>query len=285
MMTCEDVNECAISPLLCAFRCINTFGGYECMCPGGYTLRENQRMCQDLDECSEGLHDCESRGMTCKNLIGTFMCVCPSGMVRHLDNEVCEGKERVYSTLIGLFNGDVLPIHCVYRCSLSVLPLSLDYREGFCFTEVLMTMCQMSSSSRTPTTKSQCCCDGGRGWGNQCELCPLAGTAGYRKLCPHGPGYATDGMDIDECKVIPDTCKNGRCINTMGSYRCHCKLGYTSTITGMACVDLDECVMSPKPCNFICKNTEGSYTCSCPRGYVLQEDGRTCKGTGKLQFP
>lgn len=112
-------------------------------------------------------------------------------------------------------------------------------------------------------------------------------------------------------------CKNGKCINTMGSFKCHCSPGYTATITGTACVgetplicintskqfflypheytvytalncyinyislifsDLDECVMSPKPCNFICKNTEGSYICSCPRGYVLQEDGRTCKG-------
>ena len=73
-----------------------------------------------------------------------------------------------------------------------------DYREGFCFTEVLQTMCQMSSSSRTKSTKSQCCCDGGRGWGNQCELCPLPGTAHYKKLCPHGPGYATDGTGEEE---------------------------------------------------------------------------------------
>lgn len=44
--------------------------------------------------------------------------------------------------------------------------------------------------------------------------------------------------------------------------------------------DMDECALSPKPCNFLCKNTEGSYLCSCPRGYSLQPDGKTCKGGG-----
>jgi len=54
----------------------------------------------------------------------------------------------------------------------------------------------MASSSRNLVTKSECCCDGGRGWGNQCELCPLPGTTQYKKLCPHGPGYTTDGRGI-----------------------------------------------------------------------------------------
>ncbi|KAI1905149.1 hypothetical protein AGOR_G00013160 [Albula goreensis] len=290
MMTCEDINECGQNPLLCAFRCINTFGSYECTCPGGYTLREDRRMCQDLDECAEGLHDCESRGMECKNLIGTFMCVCPLGMVRRPDDEVCQDENECRTRPGICENGRCVNTIGSYMCECgdgfqvdSTRTQCLDYREAFCFTEVLQTMCQMSSSSRSPSTKSQCCCDGGRGWGNQCELCPLPGTAQYKKLCPHGRGYATDGTDIDECKIMPNLCKNGRCINTMGSYRCHCKQGYTNDITGTACVDVDECSMSPKPCNFICKNTEGSYTCSCPRGYLLQEDGRTCKDLDECQ--
>ncbi|XP_041916071.1 fibrillin-2-like [Alosa sapidissima] len=290
MMTCEDINECGQNPLLCAFRCINTFGSYECSCPAGYTLREDGRMCKDLDECAEGLHDCESRGMACKNLIGTFMCVCPVGMTRRLDDELCQDENECRTKPGICENGRCVNTIGSYMCECgegfqpdSTRTQCLDYREGFCFTEVLQTMCQMSSSSRTPSTKSQCCCDGGRGWGNQCELCPLPGTAKYKKLCPHGHGYATDGRDIDECKLIPDVCKNGKCINTMGSYKCHCKPGYTASISGTACDDQDECSMSPKPCNFICKNTEGSYACSCPRGYTLQEDGRTCKDLDECQ--
>lgn len=45
-----DINECSQNPLLCAFRCVNTFGSYECMCPGGYVLRDDQRMCRGEKE-------------------------------------------------------------------------------------------------------------------------------------------------------------------------------------------------------------------------------------------
>ncbi|KAF2988518.1 hypothetical protein EK904_004866 [Melospiza melodia maxima] len=97
----EDINECSLNPLLCAFRCINTFGSYECTCPSGYALREDRRMCRDLDECAEGLHDCESRGMLCKNLIGTFMCICPPGMQRRPDGEGCTGTRGIPGAFLG----------------------------------------------------------------------------------------------------------------------------------------------------------------------------------------
>lgn len=41
-----DINECAQNPLLCAFRCVNVFGSYECKCPTGYVLRDDKRMCK-----------------------------------------------------------------------------------------------------------------------------------------------------------------------------------------------------------------------------------------------
>ncbi|XDV53686.1 hypothetical protein PO909_022122 [Leuciscus waleckii] len=144
-------------------------------------------------------------------------------------------------------------------------------------------MCEMSSSRRAPVSRSQCCCSGGRGWGEQCDLCPLPDTASLKKLCPYGHGYATDGSDIDECKLIPGVCVKGVCFNTMGSYRCHCELGYMASTAGTMCVDVDECGLSPKPCNFLCKNSEGSYACSCPRGYMLQDDHRTCKDVDECQ--
>uniref|UniRef100_A0A803TRF1 Fibrillin-2 n=1 Tax=Anolis carolinensis TaxID=28377 RepID=A0A803TRF1_ANOCA len=290
MMNCEDINECAQNPLLCAFRCINTYGLYECTCPVGYELREDQKMCKDLDECAEGLHDCESRGMMCKNLIGTFMCICPPGMTRRPDGEGCMDENECRTKPGICENGRCINVIGSYRCDCNEGFQSspsgtecIDNRQGFCFAEVLQTMCQMASSSHNLVTKSECCCDGGRGWGNQCEICPLPGTTQYKKLCPHGPGYTTDGRDIDECKVMPNLCRHGQCINTMGSFSCLCKVGYTTDISGTSCMDLDECSQSPKPCNFICKNTEGSYQCSCPRGYILQEDGKTCRDLDECQ--
>ncbi|KAL1266091.1 hypothetical protein QQF64_001766, partial [Cirrhinus molitorella] len=290
MMSCEDVNECSQNPLLCAFRCINTFGAYECSCPSGYTLREDGRMCQDVDECANDLHDCDSRGMECNNLIGTFMCVCPAGKIRRMNDDVCQDENECLTQPGVCENGRCVNTVGSYTCECgagfradSTGVQCLDYRKGLCFTEVLHTMCQMSSSGRVPVSRSQCCCNGGGGWGDQCELCPLPATTSYKKLCPYGHGYTSDGTDIDECKLIPGVCANGVCINIMGSYRCHCKPGFVASAAGSACLDVDECGMSPKPCNFICKNTEGSYACSCPRGYTLQDDSRTCRDVDECQ--
>lgn len=86
---------------------------------------------------------------------------------------------------LGLSLSQILTLCPYSRCP--------DTRQGFCFTEVLQTMCQMSSTNRNLVTKSECCCNSGRSWGPQCELCPLPGTAQYKKMCPHGPGYSTDG--------------------------------------------------------------------------------------------
>ncbi|KAJ8252437.1 hypothetical protein COCON_G00217490 [Conger conger] len=284
MMTCEDVNECSQNPLLCAFRCVNTEGSYECKCPTGYVLRDDGRMCKDQDECEEGIHDCDSKGMTCKNLIGTFMCICSPGYIpqpsrdRCMDLNECSAKPGI------CVNGRCQNIIGSYRCSCNdgfianpTQTECIDNRQGFCFTEVLQTLCQKSSSSRVSVSKSECCCNSGRGWGPTCELCPLSGTKTFKKLCPLGPGYGIDGKDIDECRIMDNLCRNGQCVNTLGSYNCICKPGYTTHITRTTCVDVDECTQAPKPCNFICKNTDGGYQCSCPRGYLLQEDGKSCK--------
>lgn len=284
MMTCEDINECSQNPLLCAFRCVNTYGSYECKCPTGYVLREDRRMCKDQDECADELDDCQSRGMTCKNLIGTYMCICPEGYTRKPNGEGCMDLNECTAKPGICENGRCENTVGSYRCrcdqGFEPSPTQtecFDIRQGFCFTEVLQTLCQMSSSNRVSVTKSECCCDGGRGWGQSCELCPLPGTTQYKKMCPQGPGYTTDGQDINECKVMGNLCKNGRCVNTEGSYKCVCSPGYTTDISGTICVDVDECVQAPKPCNFICKNVEGGYLCSCPRGYILQEDRKSCR--------
>uniref|UniRef100_A0A8C3G947 Fibrillin-1 n=1 Tax=Cyclopterus lumpus TaxID=8103 RepID=A0A8C3G947_CYCLU len=284
MMTCEDINECSQNPLLCAFRCINVVGSYQCKCPTGYVLREDKRMCKDQNECEDGIDDCASRGMTCKNLIGTYMCICSPGYTRQpggdgcMDLNECTAKPGTCKN--GRCENTVGSFRC--RCDQGFLanPTQtecIDNREGFCFTEVLTTLCQMTSSNRNLVTKSECCCDGGRGWGTNCELCPLPGTTHYKKMCPLGPGFTTDGRDIDECRVMGNLCRNGQCLNTLGSYTCNCKPGYSTDISSTLCVDVDECIQAPKPCNFICKNTEGGYLCSCPRGYILQEDGKSCR--------
>uniref|UniRef100_A0A3P9AJ59 Fibrillin 2b n=1 Tax=Esox lucius TaxID=8010 RepID=A0A3P9AJ59_ESOLU len=334
MMTCEDINECSLNPLLCAFRCVNTFGSYECMCPSGYVLRDDHRMCRDQDECSEGLDDCESKGMSCKNLIGTFMCICPLGMQRRPDGEGCMDLNECRAKPGICKNGRCENRVGSYRCvcnegfqASSTETECIDNRQGFCFMEVLQTMCQQGSTNRNSVTKSECCCNVGRGWGPQCELCPLPGTVQYKRMCPQGPGYTTDGRgwkeilvmplrrtecdwvivlrraegdwvivlrraegdwvnvcvcvylpavvpDINECKVMPDLCKNGQCINTIGSFRCHCNVGYTADFTNN-----NECNGQNSVCGSraSCVNTPGSFNCDCGKGFSLDSTGIECE--------
>lgn len=39
--------------------------------------------------------------------------------------------------------------------------------------------------------------------------------------------------DVDECEKNP--CTGGECINNQGSYTCHCRAGYQSTLTRTEC--------------------------------------------------
>lgn len=45
--------------------------------------------------------------------------------------------------------------------------------------------------------------------------------------------------DINECEIYPDICKNGRCVNTDGSFRCECPPGFTLDHTGTECRGID----------------------------------------------
>ena len=43
-------------------------------------------------------------------------------------------------------------------------------------------------------------------------------------------------VDINECADNPDLCRNGKCVNTDGSFRCDCLPGYKLDNTGSQCV-------------------------------------------------
>nr|XP_023420605.1 fibrillin-3 [Cavia porcellus] len=283
--TCKDIDECSLNPLLCAFRCRNTEGSYLCTCPAGYALREDGATCRDVDECADTSQDCQARGMLCKNLIGTFECICPVGMrPQPGSGEGCTDEDECHTQPSICTHG-----HCVntvgsFRCDCHkgfqpspTLTECLDVRQGLCFSEVLQAVCLAHWSSGEAVSRAMCCCGGGRGWGPSCELCPLPSTSAYKKLCPHGSGYSAEGRDVDECRVLAHLCTHGECINSIGSFHCHCQAGYRPDTTATACLDVDECSQDPKPCSFHCKNTEGSFLCTCPRGYLLEEDGQACK--------
>lgn len=51
------------------------------------------------------------------------------------------------------------------------------------------------------------------------------------QLCGSRPGQVKNPMtntteEIDECALMPQICNHGKCINTPGSFRCICDIGY-----------------------------------------------------------
>jgi hypothetical protein len=98
---------------------------------------------------------------------------------------------------------------------------------------------------------------------------------------PCDAGFSLDSygncIDINECLLGLDSCRNSKCINTHGSYECECYEGFVKDdYDELKCVDFDEC-QDDYICDQVCKNTPGSYYCACNSGFELSYDNRTCK--------
>lgn len=65
--------------------------------------------------------------------------------------------------------------------------------------------------------------------------------------------------------VSNNICNHGICVNTVGSFECYCKPGYT----GEWCdLDFDECLSTPCQNNAKCLNKVNNYECVCTPGYT-----------------
>ncbi|KAI1898734.1 hypothetical protein AGOR_G00075410 [Albula goreensis] len=71
--SCKDIDECGFSSFLCQYQCVNEPGKFSCVCPEGYQLQRT-RLCQDVNECETGTHQCTER-QSCINTNGGYRCV------------------------------------------------------------------------------------------------------------------------------------------------------------------------------------------------------------------
>ncbi|XP_046415905.1 fibrillin-2-like isoform X1 [Neodiprion fabricii] len=277
---CEDINECLELGNQCAFRCHNVPGSFRCICPYGYALAADGLHCIDVDECTTPANNCR---FECKNLIGTFICICPPGYQKIGMTDECKDINECAINSGLCRHGYCRNIDGGYRCDCwEGFELShdgkscIDRRSGYCFQQTIGGRCVTRTFDQPKVTKADCCCTMGAAWGSHCEMCPSRDLDDYNELCLE-KGYSVDGQDIDECRTIPDLCRNGMCINTLGSYRCICNKGYKPVGSGTHCVDINECELSSKPCRYNCQNTEGGFICSCPVGFILNPDGVSCR--------
>ncbi|XP_068737230.1 uromodulin-like [Montipora capricornis] len=82
--------------------------------------------------------------------------------------------------------------------------------------------------------------------------------------------------DADECNASVPVCDvNAICQNTLASFKCTCKTGFTGN--GLSCRDADECKASALVCdvNAVCQNTFESFQCTGKTGFT--GNGLSCR--------
>eukprot|EP00069_Balaena_mysticetus_P016877 bmy_10176T0 len=155
--TYTDADECVMfGPGLCQNgRCLNTVPGYICLCDPGYHYDAARRKCEDHDECQDTA--CENGG--CVNTEGSFHCFCSPPLTLDLSQQRC-----VNSTS----GAEDLPDH--------------DIHTDICWKKVTNYVCSHPLHGRH-TTYTECCCQDGEAWSQQCALCPPRSSEVYAQLC------------------------------------------------------------------------------------------------------
>uniref|UniRef100_A0A4X2LSH4 Latent-transforming growth factor beta-binding protein 2 n=1 Tax=Vombatus ursinus TaxID=29139 RepID=A0A4X2LSH4_VOMUR len=154
--TYTDADECAMfgSELCHNGQCLNTVPGYICLCNPGYRYDASHMVCEDHDECQDTA--CENG--ECVNTDGSFHCFCSPPLV--LDH-----SQR----------------HCVNSTGSMDLP-DHDIHTDICWKKVTNYVCSQPFRSHR-TTYTECCCQDGEAWSQQCALCPPRNSEVFAQLC------------------------------------------------------------------------------------------------------
>ncbi|CAB3255053.1 unnamed protein product [Arctia plantaginis] len=312
--SCQDIDECQLDQPVClpGSKCHNMQGSYRCIpvkkqnnnvekgkCPPGFTRNADNNACDDINECLLPNPPCPI--YICENTVGGYLCGGVSRdpelvSLRPIDEDRCPPGFRV---------GVNEECEDIDECTTQKHDCNL--LSQFCINKHGSFHCQDKASKHCPpgfkinTITNKCedineCEDNG----DVCqmdEICINQLGQYYCKSkleekksysCPEGMRKKEGSPyceDIDECAEGLHICDiNQSCLNTNGSYDCHCKRGYELDVVTQTCVDTNECATMQHNCIpqlHRCDNTVGSYICvriaSCGTGYVLQHVTGKCE--------
>ncbi|EFN68423.1 Fibrillin-2 [Camponotus floridanus] len=295
---CVDVDECAygIEYTRCNLndRCINVPGSYTCFpssCPPGFWLRnitqfslyEKIDFCEDIDECTLGLHNCNMLTHYCLNTNGSYIC---EAFATTTTSTTTTARTTTASSKIirrPYINSRYNKVH-VLRSSPS--------QDRYWTTEPCRLGYKRDASTGYCVDIDECAVGPGCRDHEKCMNTP----GGYdcSPLCSAGWYFSTTTkscQDVDECLLGRHECPQSthRCVNTNGSFSCElippCSHGFRRAFNG-SCLDIDECSESLHNCRIdlhqYCINKEGSFECltrlpSCPSGYQYSLGSRQCE--------
>ncbi|XP_065195184.1 uncharacterized protein LOC135826503 isoform X2 [Sycon ciliatum] len=254
---CVNINECLVGEAVCTMdrECVDTPGSFLCNCTSG--TRDTGGVCEDVDECMEGLHNCTDMISVCQNSIGNFSCNCTTGYQRDTEGGPCVN---------------------INECLVGEAVCTMD-RE--CVDTPGSFLCNCTSGTRD--TGGVCedvdeCMEGLHNCIDSNSVCQNSignfscnCTTGYRTDTGGGPC-----VNINECLTGEADCTMDReCVDTPGSFLCNCTSGTRDT--GNVCEDIDECIEGLHNChgnNSFCRNTPGNFTCECSSGYESNVNGQ-----------
>ncbi|XP_072020465.1 uncharacterized protein [Amphiura filiformis] len=288
--SCLDIDECQ-DPSSCDVNadCENHLGYYSCSCPAGF--HGNGHICEDINECSSGIAECDTVNAMCINLPRSYQCACKNGYLG--DGITCqdinECSARNSSSHCDV-NAECINAYGSYGCKCkSGFIGNGKYCDDINECTLGTHGCDVFSSVCVNTEGSYSCyCKTGneenlQGYCvdiNECQLsshlCGEGATCyntqgSHYCLCPVGKLSTSDHkacIDDDECETGRNSCPiTAKCFNTYGSYECACRNGFEGD--GINCIDIDECSLNPSLCPIgDCVNQLGSYICVCGNGYI-----------------
>ncbi|XP_069759628.1 fibulin-1 isoform X2 [Narcine bancroftii] len=255
----------------CQQRCTDTGTSVNCSCYVGYKLNDDQRTCEDINECLLLVHQCQT-GERCINSIGSYQCLreisCGTGY-ELTENNQCKD---INECGIGIHNCGFNFICQNTQGSFRCLP-RIQCGAGF-LQDALGNCIDINECNEiaSPCQPGYICINNIGSYSCQNNIVN----------CGRGYRLSLDGsncVDIDECASPQNPCGEGHfCKNSPGTFYCHCKTGYIFNTISKTCIDENECRRYPgRFCAHNCENTPGSYYCSCSKGFKLSPDGRNCE--------